>query len=394
MRTVANLVDDVAGLLQATNLNNVTNMNGAFQRALMSVKQRVYIPEASGRQSIMLYDRVYDYPAPTTIFGGALNDIRPQGVSRIPSDYVYKLPIAMFDRTKGRLPNGYQVTFEFDAMLKPIMRIAQHKAKASLLVDPMNSITGWVAGGIASTPVLDSTVFYKDPASLRFTLTGAGAGYIEKTLTNSIDLTTYQGVGVGFLAIYCPTAANLTSIEFRIGSDSANYFTVTQTAGFIGAWISGNWLLVAFDPSLALSTVGTPVITKMKYIRATFNTTGTITNMRVGEVFLALPSAHEVLFGSMAVFNSAGVLSGTITNNNDQIMLADPIYNIYQHECAYTIALQGGGQFAGSVMSSIYQTLHGSYARNGKVMSLGLYELYSAANPSEELRSTGNWYDD
>jgi len=394
-RTVANLDDDVAGLLQATDLDNVTNKNGAYQRALMSVKQRVYIPEASGRQSIMLYDKVYNYPAPSTIFGGSLNDIRPQGVTRIPSDYAYKLPIEMFDRTKGCLPNGYQVTFEFDTLLNPIMRIAQHKTKASILIDPMNSITGWAAGGVASTPVLDSTVFYQSPASLRFSLSGVGAGYIEKTLSNSIDMTTYKGVGVNFLALFIPTVANLTSVELRLGSDSSNYYVLTVTKAFLGAWQNNSFDLSAFDLSQA-TTVLSPDITKIKYIRATFNVTGAITNIRAGQLFSALPSPHEILFGSTAVFRNASTfaLSSTISSPNDQLMLADPIYNIYQHECAYTIALQNGGQFAGGLISSIYQTLHGSYARNGKVMSLGLYELYSAANPSEELRSTGNWYDD
>lgn len=392
-RTVGNLVDDVAGLLQATNLNDVTNLFGAFQRALSVMKQRAYVPEASARQSIMLYNGVFDYPAPTNIFGSTLRDIRPQGVSRNSWDYVYKQPIEQFDRTKCLLPNGYQVTFEFDRLLNPIMRVSDARTPQAITLDPMNSTTGWATGGTASGLVIDSTVFYQSPASLRFNLTGSGTGYIEKTFSPSMDLTSYQGVGVNFLAIYCPTAANLSSIEIRLGSDSSNYYSLTKTQGFIGAWISGDFLLVAFDLALA-ATTGTPVITAMKYVRLTFTTTGTITNMRTGSLFLALPSAHEVLYGSTAVFNSAGTLSGTITNNNDQIMLADPAYNIYQHECAVTVALQNGGTFSNGVISALTTILFGTRTRTGQVVQLGLYDLYRADNPSEELKSTGNWYDD
>lgn len=391
-RTIQNLDDDVAGILQGTNLDNVTNKDGAYERAMRIMSQRAYIPEGSGRQSIMLYDGVTNYPGPASIFGGQLNDIRPQGVTRLPSDYVYKLPIEMFDRTEGRLPNGYQVTFETDPIGNPIMRIAQHKAVARTLIDPMNSVTGWVAGGTATALALDSTVFYQSPAALRFNVT-SGAGYIEKTLANPIDLTALQGVGVGFLAIYCPDVTKLTSIELRIGSDSANYYTITQTQGFLGMWQSGEYLLVAFDLAQATKVL-TPVITSMKYLRFTSNVTGTITNMRMGGFFISLPSPHEILFKSAAIFLSNGQLSSTIQTPNDTIILGDAAYLIFQHECAMAIALQNGGTYANGTISTINTILFGTRTRTGQVVELGLYDQYRADNPNEQLKSTANWYDD
>lgn len=392
MKTVGNLKDSVAGLLTGTSLDNVTGLNGALQRAARTLVQKAFIPEASSKDDIILYDGVIDYAVNPLMFGGTLNDLRPQGISRSAIDYVYKKPIEQFDRTKALLPNGYMVTFEWDKGT-PIMRVTQTKSAAKILLDPMNSITGWSAGGTASTPVVDSTAFYQTPGSLRFNLTGAGAGYIEKTFTSPVDLTTYQGVGVQFLAIETPSATNLTSIEIRLGSDSANYYSVTQTAGFLGAWKTGEFLLVAFDLAGATS-VGTPVITTMQYTRITINHAAALTNFRAGYFFMSLPSLHQLLYSTAAIFLVSGTLSNNITDDNDQIVLSDPAYTLYEYESALTVALQQGGSLSSGLAQTLNQQLHGTRARNGAVIQLGLYDLYRAENPSEKIESVGNWYDD
>ena len=80
MKTVANLKDSITGLLSGTNLDNVNNLNGCLERATRSLVQIVKCPEATGRQLYSVYDRVYNYPAPLSIFGGSLIDFRPQRV--------------------------------------------------------------------------------------------------------------------------------------------------------------------------------------------------------------------------------------------------------------------------------------------------------------------------
>lgn len=381
-KSVATLKDSVAGLLQGTNLNNVTALDKTIERAARVMAQHVDAPESSGRTNYMLYDGVFDYPAPDTIFGGALNDLRPQGVSRNPQDVVYKQPIELFDRTKHLLPNGYQVTFEHDKGT-PIMRVAQNKARASIVIDSMDT-ADWTAGGTASTPVEDETVYYEVPASLRFTLTGAGNGYIEKTLTNSIDLTDYQGVGVQFLAIRTPSVTNLTSIELRLGSSNANYYAVTETDGFLGAWQVDDFLLVAFDLAGA-TTTGTPDIENIDYIRVTFAHTATITNMRAGSLFIALPSPHELLFQSAAIFNEDGTLSNTIADDDTLIILRDAAYTLFENFVALEIAQSQGGTKASNVVDRFIDKLFNK--------DRGLVMMYRADNPSEEIRTVGNYYD-
>ena len=394
MRTIAELSDGVAGLLQATNLDNVTNLFGAYERGARTLAQKADVPEASGRQNYMVYDRVFDYLAPETIFGGAIVDFRPQGVSRSPMDAVYKKFIKPFDETKCFLPSGVNIAFEFQKGVG-IMRVAQTRATPAVLLDRMDDSTKWTAGGSASDLATDSTVYYEAPAGLRFNLTGASSGYIERTLDNSIDLTDYDGVGVIFLAIDTPSSTDLSSIEVRLGSSSSAYSSLTKTEGFLGAWQADKYLLVAFDLAAASKT-GTPNFAAIDYIRVTMTHGATITNMRLGEIFIALPSPFEMIFQSSAIFLRASdnTLAVKIQSVNDQIVLNEAAYNIFEHECAYTIAFQNGGNLSEGVLKVLNETLHGIRGRNGAVVQLGLYDMYRADNPSQEIRSMGTYYDD
>lgn len=388
---VSELKNGVAGLLTGTNLNNVTNLDDALERAVRTLLQKASVPEASTSNIITLYDGVTDYSAPALIFGGALRDIRPLGLNRTPNDYVYRQYIEQFDRTKCYVPSGFTVTFEF-TNAQPIMRIAQNKATKRIILDPMTSITGWVASGLATTPVLDQSFYYQTPGSLRFNLTGSGIGALTKTLSNSVDLTIYQGVGVVFLALQIP-ATNLTSVELRLGSDKNNYYDVIATASSMGAFVAGDFLLIPFDLSKATQT-GTPVITKMQYVDLIFTTTAAMTNLRAGQLFISMPYPVKIFYESTGIFQNAGILSNNITTGNDVIILNDAAYNLYEHECAITIGLQNGGQLAEGLLGNLSAVLNGARAKNGTVITLGLYDLYRADNPSEELRTIGNYYND
>ena len=386
--TVSQAKDGIAGLLSGTNLNNVTNVNNALERAARTLCQRADIPEASGRQSVTLYDGVYDYLAPTTIFGTALVDLRMQGVSRTPWEYPYKLPIVDFDRMKNIMPSGAEVTFEFKKGTG-IMRVVSSRSTPRAVLDGMTVDDNWVAAGSASGLVEDQTVFYTYPASLRFTLTGSSTGTLTKTISQ-IDISDYEDVGVAFLAIRIPdgaTASQLTSVALRLGTSSTVYDEVSDTDGFLGAWTVGDWLLVALDFSTATST-GTPDWDEIDYVQVRLAHTATLTNFRVGGLWISLPSPHEVLFQSTAIFMASGANPlQTITNDEDTIILNDAAYNIYEHEAALTILLQGAATKMSLKAMEIKKLL------NGEGNEPGLYALYRFSNPSQELATSQNWYE-
>lgn len=389
LKTVSQLKDSVAGILSGIDLSNVDNLNGCLERAARTMVQKADIPEASNIQNITLYSGVFDYACDPRIFGTAINDIRPQGISRNPWDFVTKVNQEDFDRTKTFYPSGTRSTFQYSNGL-PIIRIVAPFPPQQVIIDPMNSTTGWTAAGTATSLTQDTTDFYASPASLRFNLT-SGTGTLTKTLQSPLSMASYENVGVGFLAIEIPagaTATNLTSISIKFGSDSSNYDTVSDTEGFLGAWISGQWLLVAFDFAGASST-GTPDWSAMEYIQISLVSSGSFTNFRVGGLFMSLPSPAQILYQSAAIFLPSGSTTPltTITANTDSITLSDPAYTIYEYESALAVLQQTGAGASDDTRASIMQIL------NGGGTELGLYPMYRGDNPSQELRTVGTWYD-
>lgn len=395
LKTVADLKYSVAGLLSGIDLANVDDLNGCFERAASTLAQKADVPEMSGIQNITLYSGVFDYACDPRIFGTAINDIRPQGISRNPNNFVSKLNQEDFDRTKNwYYPSGTRSTFQYENGV-PIIRIVAPFPKQQAIIDTMSSVGtapyDWVASGSASNLTQDDSVFYETPASLRFTLTGSSTGILTKTLQSPLDISTYQGVGVAFLAIMIPsgaTASALTSIALRLGSDSGDYSEVSETEGFLGAWISGQWLLVAFDFAGATDT-GTPDWSNADYVQVRLAHTATFTNFRVGGLWISYPSPAQILYQSAAIFIPTGSTSPStsITADTDTIILTDPAYNIYLQESALAVLQNTGASASDATSIKINQMLDGS------PNDIGLYARYRGDNPSQEIRQTGSWYD-
>lgn len=398
-RNVYNLKQGVAGLLTGTNLYNVTNLNNALERALLTFMQKCAIPEAMTSLPMTLYDGVYGYLAPSPIFGNTVKDIRPIGVNRGFNDMVIRQGIEDYDRSKRwKNAEGFKCTFETVQGVN-IMRITSKYPRQKTVIDPMNNISdnnsttnAWIAGGTVQNLQVDTTVYYESPASLRFTLNGAGVGNISKVLDNAISMTNFNLVGQIFLELDLPVLA-LSNVVLQIGSDPLNYYSVTATQAMLGAWTTGRFLDTPFDLSTA-TIVGTPNLAAIKYVNLIFTTTATITNIRCGYLFGALPSQCEVFYSTTGVYKAQDLsINNFITNDNDIILLSDAAYNIYESECALTVALQNGGTLASGIISIINSVLNGSYTRTGKVITLGLYDKYKADNPSENITQIGNWYE-
>jgi len=378
--TVGNIKDELSGMLQGINLDNITNLNGALQRSIRTLLQKVDVPEATDQEPITIFDGVFDYNAPVNIFGGSVTDFRPDGESRTKLDYVYKKHIELFDRTKALIPNGTDLTFEYDKGT-PIVRIASAKPQTKVILDQMNNTTGWVVGGSLSDLRTDETVFFNSPASLSFDLAGSSAGTLQKDI-NQIDIERFEDVCTGFLSVRIPLASGLTSISLDVGSDSSNFDRVTVTVAFLGAFKTDKWQQVAFDFSGATST-GTPDWTKIDYVNITFNHTASMTNFRVGSLFLALPSPHELYYETTALFLNDGALLKTITDDDDEIILNDAAYNLYLYEAAVTIAEQSANGDPSPVAEGYKAKLKDE-----------LYPAYEADNPSGEIRNIDFYHEE
>jgi hypothetical protein len=387
LRTVQQLKESVAGLLTGLNLNNITNLDTALSRAARYVAQKIDAPEATGREPITLYSGVYYYTAPETLFGTAVNLIRPSGNSGNPYQSSIKVPIDVFTRGKHYFPNGYMLDLEYDKGVG-IIGISSDVPLPRLNLSSMSSASDFTGGGSVGTIYTDTVNYWENPAAIRFTLTGASTGTITTNLTSAIDLSDYAGVGVIFLAIETPSATDLTSIDLRVGSDSANYYTNNETSGFLGAWQANEWLLVAFDLASA-TTVGSPVITAIDYLQVRINHAATLSNFRLGGCWVAMPSLNEIIYQTAAIFkdSNTGALSQEITSDNNLIILNDAAFSILELESAKTIAMQqAGGQYTDQVKGFDDVLLDNNSQQ-------GLYSRYTANNPSAQLRTTSSYYD-
>lgn len=387
-KTVQDLKDSVAGILAGLDMVNVPDLDATLERAAANMLTRCYVPEASGIQNISLYSGVFDYPIDQNIYEADLVDIRPQGVSRPAWNFAVKTNQANFDRTKNYFWNGTRATFEYNNGT-PIIRILAQGITQKVILDQMNATTGWVAAGTASSLAQDTASYWQSPASLRFNVT-TGTGTLTKTI-NGADLSSYVGVGVAFLAVYIPSASDLTSITLKLGSSSTDYYSVTSTSGFTGAWKSGNWLLVPFDFATA-STTGTPDWSNVDYAQVSIVTAGTQTNFHVGELFISQPNPYQILYQSPAIFLATGSETPTtrITANTDEIIFNTAPYNIYLYESAYAVLENMSGDLANKMFERIQSRL-GIHPQTGQVIG-GLYAPYMADNPSEQIRQFNTYY--
>lgn len=385
--TVAEYKESVSAILSNLDLNNIADLNPTLERAVTNLIERADIPEASGIQNITLYSNVYDYPISTKIFGTKVVDIAPQGVSRAVWDGVTKTNQQNFDRTKGYLANGTRFTFKYlDG--NPVIRIATQNTTPSVNINQCSEIGTWIAAGSASGLTVDTANYYQQPASLRFTLTGSSLGTLTNNLTNASNLSTYQGVGVVFLAVYIPDATTLTSVSLKLGSSASDYSEVTSTQGFLGTWTSNDWQLVAFDMSTASST-GTPNWSAIDYVQVGFNHTATQTNFRVGSLFIAQPSPNQIFYYSNAIFTPTGSTTAlkTITDDTDTVILNDSAYTIYLYEGALALLENTSGGMGDPMYKRIQEKLNGN---GGQIK--GLYSQYQGSNPSQEVRTLGSYY--
>lgn len=391
--TVANLRDSVSGMLQGLNLNNVKNLNTALERVARQTCTLLDIPETTCKENLVIYDGVTDYPAASNMFGTSIVDLRPQGTTRYIGDTVQKMPGEQFDREKNWVGSETDVTVEYDNGAG-IVRIVTPYPTPRIELDSMTQTTGWVASGTANSLTTDSTVIWQSPSSLRFNISAAGTAVLAKTIPQ-VDLTSYLGVGVAFLAFRVTAAVPLTSVTLKIGSDNANYYVVTVTTGFVKGFTDNEWMLTAgFDLANA-TKVGSPVITKMDYVELDILTSGAISNMWVGDLWIALPYPAQLLYKNCAIFIPSGssIPQSSITAITDTLTLTDEAYSIYEVQCAIEVAQQQGGTLASGVVATLKEAINGVRGYRGVLVQLGLLDTYRANNPSDRLRQTANYYE-
>jgi hypothetical protein len=175
---------------------------------------------------------------------------------------------------------------------------------------------------------------------------GGSTGYLENTTSQAVDLTTnYNNNADNFFEVYLPKASAFTSINFRLGSTSANYYSASVTTDAFGNAFQTGWNLIKV-PFTSMSTTGTPVLTSIKYIRVTFTYDGTQQNqVLINQFFSRIGFIFNVEYYSKYLFRDAitGIFQEKVTADSNIINLDTDGYNLFLFASGAEIVQQTQG---------------------------------------------------
>ncbi len=363
MYSVLDLKNDTVGEIHGTTSNQIQNFDGVINRAARQLLLDVDPQETKRQVQFVapIFNTVYDYPIAADVKGNKIIDIYPQ-VNRLPSDIWSQAYNQAFDVTKrGIFTLKNMFTINFNSSLKTI-RINAPWLNAPVILNQIEAIATngtWAVGGTGSNLAVNNSNYVQGAGSLQFDAT-TGAAYIENSTMTAIDLTAQLNQSSLFVWVYVPTGANLTSVELRWGSSSANYYAKTVTQNQQGTAFVNGWNLCQFDWATA-STTGSPVVTALDYARITLNLTAGTTAVKVNGLSSILGTILAYSYYSKYLFRNAstGTYQETVLDDADLINLDTETYNLLTYQVLFLVAQQQQGMDAaydGSFAKTAYDT--------------------------------------
>lgn len=380
----------ITGKLHGTTLAKVSDVNGKIAEAAGNLILRIDPPTTiqSARIENAIFDHIYNYTAPTGLKGqSSIIDIRPIG-ERSENDDIEGRHTREFDIKKGKdtftveTINGVQ-TLRLSKDLTP--RTLLHRMDSLTLE---GSITG---SGDVSNLAIETVDHISGNGAVKFDLDGVtGQGVINIDLLSAVDLTDLLDVGALFHWLKFPDADDLTSIEFRWGSDSSNYWSVTITSPHDRTSFEDNaYTLQRADWANATKT-GSPTVSAIDFLQLRLNyTVGQAqTGVKLDNITAALGEAWEVLFYTDRLFKDTnGNLLETPDDDTNEIMLNADGINILLYEVMGIIAQEVKGKNQSSDLAFYERKLEGDAKKPG------MYEKFSMKYPSQAVRIQEDYYE-
>ena len=343
---ITTLLSDLASVVHGTTVNKVPNIYGHINRAAREILLDVD-PKETQRivQLTQVFNNTFDYPIPVDVKGDRIIDLALQA-GRMPWEVFGQTYAESFDA--GKLTSFKNTTYtQWNTGVKTI------RIEAPFLTSPVElwdtgTITGVTATPGAQNVTLDQTNNVAGGGAIVFDLVaGPTSGTIQTSSLNPTDLSALVNIATGFLWVYIPTAASVTSINVAWGTDSSNYYTYTATTTQQNTAFTNGWNLIAL-PWVNAILVGTPTNTLYEYVTVTVNYDGTLqTGFKVCELTFTLGYYFNLQYYSKYLFRTpSGVFVESIvdsTQNNYSINLDTESYNLLFNKTAYYIAqaLQG-----------------------------------------------------
>lgn len=257
------------------NINNASDTN--LERDIINSAVRTALTDIDFRGNIrettlvpMLADSYYEYSLPADVKGTQIIDLRPQISDCRGWFETYDLVSPTeFDRRKLYEKGIYTI---LDRDLTRSLRIAADVEDLTQRVSTMED-TNWRTfdtDAVNDSDVkVDSSDYTEGGGSIRFQTDTADstdtAVGIQNTALTAFDISRYLGRGSAFVDAKLTVAdTGIHQITLRLGSDSNNYYQVSDsTQNDCSAFESG-WNKIRFDFS-SKTTVGTPADTAIDY---------------------------------------------------------------------------------------------------------------------------------
>lgn len=355
--SVANLEQDLEGVLHGTTLNQITNLNGVIDRAARKLLLDID-PQETIRMvpfTTPVFDSVFEYAIAADVKGISIIDIQPQvnrtGRDVFNQDYVQQFSLAA--QQNGQNGNVSQFNIKFNSSLKTI-QLNSASAPPAIIMNTASGTTingTWTAGANASGLVDNNVNWVANGGSLQFNI-AAGVDPILSTLTNSttssLDLSEQYNQSNLFLWIFMPTGTQFNSVKLRWGSSASDYYEGTATMTQAGTAFQNGWNQVSFVWKDATIT-GSPLYTAIDYLQVIVSTDGTAqTAVLVNNITCQMGQILNYLYYSKYLFRevATGAYQENVTDTDNLINLDTESYNLLFYQVAYLASQQQQGKNA------------------------------------------------
>jgi hypothetical protein len=333
--TRTNLTDRLNSLTGGKN-NQLLSLENLMNSAVRFVINDIDL-RGTKRNALLapnLFDDIYDYTLPSDT--KKIIDIQPQ-VDRAEMTEWDLVTEDEFDRKKTRLNN--LITITDDDMVRRL-RVSRRVDGSTVVLAQLESLGGdgdtWAGfGGVNDSDIKkDGNDFLKGSASLRFSAaagTDTAIGIQNKGLTAN-DLSEYLANGSIFVRGRLTTGdTNIKQLNVRLGSDTTNYYTVTDSTTNENIAFETGWNLVRLDLS-GKTTTGSPVDTAIDYVAAFWSTDSDAhasdTDWAFDHITINKGKIHRLLYYSRFVWQTTStavykenstVATDTLSLYNDEI---------------------------------------------------------------------------
>lgn len=322
--------------MHGSTLNQIVDLYGVYNRAARRIAADVDLQETRIVADFgAIYQGVWDYPLFVDLKGNSVADFFPQA-NRTSLDDFGQQYNKDFD-----LQKNYSIKPDFTPRYNNALRTIRINAPelpAGLQInaaDNVNDNGTWISGGGASSPI-NNSVLYTDGVSSSIQtnlVAGQTTGFLENTTMTAVDLTEeYNNNATQFFQVYLPNAAAVIALEFQLGSSMANYYDLaTITTTWQGTAFQNGWNLIAV-PFPSMTTVGTPVITKINFIKLIFTYNSTQQNqILINQFYSRIGVIFMMEYYSKYLFRDAttGIFQEFVTADTNIINLDTDAYDLF-----------------------------------------------------------------